>query len=59
MCLHETSQVDYSVFKATYSKIRIGKHLSERFPIPNDLKQRDALSPLFFNFALEYTIRPV
>jgi hypothetical protein len=26
------------------------------FPIQNGLKQ-DALEPLFFNFALEYTIR--
>jgi hypothetical protein len=37
----------------------IGKHLSDSFPIPNGLKQGDALSPLFFNFALEYTIRKV
>jgi hypothetical protein len=41
MCLNET-----------YSKIRIGKHLSGAFPIQNGLKQGDALSPLFFNFAL-------
>jgi hypothetical protein len=25
-----------------YSKVRIGKHLSERFPIENGLKQGDA-----------------
>jgi hypothetical protein len=43
----------------TYSKIRIGKHLSGAFPIKNGLKQRDALSPLLFNFALEYAIRKV
>jgi hypothetical protein len=30
--------------------------LSDRFPIKNGLKQ-DALSPLLFNFALEYAIR--
>ena len=30
-----------------------------RFPIRNDLKQGDALSPLLFNFALEYAIRRV
>jgi hypothetical protein len=41
----------------TYSKVRIGKHLSDSFPIQNGLKQRDALSPLVFNFALEYAIR--
>ena len=29
------------------------------FPIRNGLKQGDALSPLLFNFALEYTIRRV
>jgi hypothetical protein len=44
---------------ATYSKIRIGKHLSDSFPIQNGLKQRDALSPLLFNFALEYAVRKV
>jgi hypothetical protein len=43
----------------TYSNIRIGKHLSDSFPIKNGLKQGDALSPLLFNFALEYAIRKV
>jgi hypothetical protein len=38
----------------TYSKVHIGKHLSDSFPIQNGLKQGDALSPLLFNFALEY-----
>jgi hypothetical protein len=42
-----------------YSKVRIGKHLSDNFPIQNGLKQGDALSPLLFNFALEYAIRKV
>jgi hypothetical protein len=46
MCLNET-----------YSKVRIGKYLSDSFPIQNGLKQGDALSPLLFNFALEYAIR--
>jgi hypothetical protein len=43
----------------TYSKVRKGKHLSDNFPIQNGLKQGDALSPLLFNFALEYAIRKV
>jgi hypothetical protein len=33
--------------------------LSDRLPIRNGLKQGDALSPLLFNFALEYCIRRV
>ena len=41
----------------TYSRVRVCKNLSDRFPIKNGLKQEDALSPLLFNFALEYAIR--
>jgi hypothetical protein len=41
------------------SKVRIGKLLSDKFPIQNGLKKGDALSPLLFNFALEYAIRKV
>jgi hypothetical protein len=48
MCLNET-----------YSRVWVGKHLSDTFPIKNGLKQGDALSPLLFNFALEYAIRRV
>jgi hypothetical protein len=48
MCLNET-----------YSKVQIGKLLSDKFPIQNGLKQGDALSPLLFNFALEYAIKKV
>jgi hypothetical protein len=33
--------------------------LSDSFPSQNSLKQGDALSPLLFNFALEYAIRKV
>jgi hypothetical protein len=43
----------------TYSKVHIGKHLSDSFSVQNGLKQGDALSPLLFNFALEYAIRKV
>jgi hypothetical protein len=45
MCLNETC-----------SKVHVGKLLSDKFPIQNSLKQGDALSPLLFNFALEYAI---
>ncbi|KAJ4433909.1 hypothetical protein ANN_16222 [Periplaneta americana] len=48
MCLNET-----------YSRVRIGQCLSDAFPIHCGLKQGDGLSPLLFNFALEYAIRKV
>ena len=48
MCLNET-----------YSRVQVGKHLSDMLPIKNGLKQGDALLPLLFNFALEYAIRRV
>ena len=37
----------------TYSRVRVGKNVSDRFPVRNGLKQGDALSPMIFNFALE------
>jgi hypothetical protein len=45
MCLNET-----------YSKVRVGKLLSDKFPIQKGLKQGDALSTLHFNFTLKYAI---
>ena len=43
----------------TYNRFRVGKHLSDLFPIRNGLKQGDALSPLLLNFAVDYVIRMV
>jgi hypothetical protein len=43
----------------TYRKVCVGKHFSDTFPSRNGLKQGDALTPLLFNFALEYAIREV
>jgi hypothetical protein len=30
----------------TYTRVRVGKHMSDMFPIKNGLKQGDVLSPL-------------
>jgi hypothetical protein len=43
----------------TYSRVQVGKHLSDMFSIKNGLKQRYVLLPLLFNFALEYAISRV
>ena len=43
----------------TYSRVRVGKHFSEVFPIRNDLKLGEALSPILLNFALNYALRRV
>jgi len=43
----------------TYSRVRVCKNVSDMLPVRNGLKQGDALSPLLFNFALEYAIRRV
>jgi hypothetical protein len=48
MCLSET-----------YSRVQVGKHLSDTFAVKHGLRQGDALSPLLFNFSLEYAIRRV
>ena len=48
MCLNETNSI-----------VRVGKDLSDMFPIRNGLEQGDALSPLLFNFPFEYAIRRV
>jgi len=33
-----------------YSRVRVGKNLSDIFPINNELKQEDALSPALLAF---------
>ena len=43
----------------TYSTVWVGNNVSYRFPIRNGLKQGDDLSPLLFNFALEYATRRI
>jgi hypothetical protein len=46
-------------YGTTCSKIIINKNLSDEFSVQNGLKQTDALSPLLFNFDLEYDTRKV
>jgi len=48
MCLNET-----------YSRFRVGKHFPDIFPIKNDLKHGEVLSPLLFNFVLVYAFRRI
>ena len=43
----------------TYSRVRVGKHLSDMLTIRNGLKKGDALSSLLLNCALQYAIRRV
>jgi hypothetical protein len=45
--------------KETIQIAVITESKSDSFPIQNGLKEGDALSPLLFNFALEYVIRKV
>jgi hypothetical protein len=42
-----------------YGRVWVGKHLYDKFPIKNGLKQGDALMSLLFNCAIEYAIRRV
>ena len=43
----------------TYSRVGVGRFLSDASPIHCGLKQGDALLPLLLNFALEYAVRRV
>ena len=43
----------------TYSRVRVGKNLSDMFPVRNGLTQGDALVPTLVNSAFEYAIRRV
>jgi len=48
MCLNET-----------IDRVRVGKHLSDVFPIKDGFKQGNVLSPLLFGFTSEYVISRV
>jgi hypothetical protein len=48
MCLDETC-----------IRVHIDRNLSDKFNVQKGLKRGGALSPLLFNFALEYAIRRV
>ena len=48
MCLNETC-----------SRVQVGKHLSDMFPVRSGFKQGDALLPLLSTVTLEYAIRRV
>ena len=48
MCLTETCR-----------RVCVSKNFSDTFPIGNGVKQGNALSPLLFNFALEYATRRI
>jgi hypothetical protein len=48
LCLNETD-----------STARVGKHLSDMYPIKNGFKKGDVLLSLLFNCALECAIRSV
>ena len=48
MCLNET-----------YSRVSVGKHLSDMFAIKNVSERRNSLLQLLFNAALEYAIKSI
>jgi hypothetical protein len=48
MCLNET-----------YSRVWVGKHLYDIFPVKHGWKQRDVLSKLRFDFALVCAVKRV
>ena len=51
------AEINYNGSDQTYSRVRIGLFLSDAVPIHCGLKEGNPLSPLLFNFALEYSIR--
>jgi hypothetical protein len=48
MCLNET-----------YGRARVGKHLSDMFPVKHVFKKGDTLSSLLFKFVFEYVSRRI
>jgi hypothetical protein len=47
------------ILKLNLYKVCVGKHLSDSFPVQKDFKRGEALSSLFFNFALDYAVRKI
>jgi hypothetical protein len=52
----ERVRLTKSCLNQTYFKVHLGK-MSHKFRTENDLKQGLVLSPLLFNFSLEYVVR--
>ena len=42
-----------------YSRVQVGKNVSDKFPIRNGVTQGDTVEPIIFNLGLEYTIKRV
>lgn len=40
-----------------YSRVQVGKNLSDTFLINNEMKQVDALSSVLFSFRIKYVIK--
>jgi hypothetical protein len=56
---HEIAGLIKMCLNETYSKVHMVQHLFDGFPIQKGLKQRAALAPLLFNFALDFASRKV
>jgi hypothetical protein len=50
---HEADKANKMCLTEICGRVRVGKNLSDLFPIRNGWMQGDALSPLLLNFVLE------